>query len=219
MVRPYRTPGVIRDETGEPVSDRALGRLRSSHGRAVAGIVAIAFGRRSAVDVHENGLAILDMIGRRSEVMFSDVDAIHYEAVGLLRGALRLTLVTFAGVRVGIPSDIAALDVVVDAIDRAVTTPTVARVTVALQRGERLDFGPLVLTLDGIVLNGEPLPWSELAYVTAEPDVLVFHARGPRGRFGWTGIAKVPHPRALLEALGLRTNVLMRGLRLGGTRR
>ncbi len=81
-------------------------------------------------------------------------------------------IVTFSGERVRIPSDIDGLDDVIDKL--------------AMARGEKLYFGPLLLTLDGVVLHGESLPWSELACVMAEPHALTFRARGPRGRFfGW----------------------------------
>ena len=100
------------------------------------------------------------------------------------------------------------------AIDRAVTHPLTTRAKAALARGEPLTFGPLVLELDGITLRGASLSWSALSHVTAERDSLVFHAHGPRGRFGWARLVDIPHPRALLEVLRMRTSVVIDGLRL-----
>ena len=52
--------------------------------------------------------------------------------------------------------------------------------------------------------------------MTAEREVLIFYARGLRGRFGWARIIELPHPRALLTVLRPRTTVVPAGLHLPG---
>lgn len=105
-----------------PSPSAGLGRLRSSHGRGVTGAIAIALGRRSAVDVHENGLAIWDTLGRRIAVPFGEIDAIYYEAEGLLRETPSIVLVTFSGARVRVPSDVREIGGVVQSLDRCLLT-------------------------------------------------------------------------------------------------
>jgi hypothetical protein len=219
MGAPYRVPAERKDPAHAEEPRGGLGERRSSHGLGIGGVVASLLGAPGAgVDVHENGLVVWGAWGRRTEILFDDVDAIHHGYEEFFGRVPRLMLVTFAGQRVRLPSGIDDLDGVIDALDREVTRPIVARVKRAMTRGEPLHFGPLLLTLDGVVLHGERLPWPELACVVAEPHAFTFRARGPRGRFfGWVRLADLPHPRALIEALRMRTRVVVEGLRLGGT--
>lgn len=113
-----------------------------------------------------------------------------------------------------IPRDLVDLDRVLEAIERHVTFPIVARAKEALAGGERMVFGPIVVELDGVVVNGQALAWDHLSRVDAERDALVFFAREPLGRFGWARVRDVPHPRALVEVLRQRTSVVARGLPL-----
>lgn len=217
MSGPYRTPQSPGDEDAQTEKPSAgLGTRRSSHTRAIAGgALAAMTGGWVHVDILERGLAFRAVDDHElHEVPFHEIDAVHYDCDGLLPGPPRVVLVTFDGVRTAIPSDLGDLDVVLEAIDREVTRPITQHAKEALARGETLTFGPLVLELDGIVLKGATLSWASLARVVAERDSIVFHAHGPRGRFGWVRLVDIPHPQALLEVLRMRTRVAIEGLRL-----
>lgn len=216
MSDPYRTPSEPGAEEPSPASDPAeLGALRSTHGRTGAlGTAAVAVGGWARVDVHEGGLVLEASLLGRVEVLFANVDAVHYDFAGLVAGPPRVDLVLFDGQRISIPSDLDGLEWVTEAIERNVSTPLTRSARAALNHGERLVFGPLVLELEGIVLQGKHLAWGSLARVEAERDSLVFFAEEPTGRFGWVRLVDVPHPRLLLHLLGLRTTVVMNGLRL-----
>ncbi len=220
MSDPYRAPGSPAGEgapeTQSPKTaeraDEELGGLRSSHVRPHA--VTSVIGGWVEVDVYDHGLVFhASFLGRRV-LFFDEIDAVHYDFGLLHYRTPRVDLVTFNGERVSIPSLLADVEVVIDAVDRKVTRPITEQAKEALAHGERLVFGPLILELDGIVLKDESLSWSDLERVDAERDAFVFYARGPRGRFGWARIADIPHPKALLEVLRLRTDVVMGGCRL-----
>jgi hypothetical protein len=205
-------------EGGEREERVGLGACLSSHPlRGPRGLVARILGRPPAVEVFEHGLVLWDGVRGRSEISFEDIDALHYDFEGLFaKGPPSVRLTTFGGEAAVVPRDVRDLDRVLGAIDRKVTRPIVTRAKEALARGDRLTFGPLEVELDGLVLRGESLPWSGLQRAIAEREVLVFYAHGPRGRFGWLRIADIPHPRALLAVLRIRTTVLLSGLHLPG---
>ena len=172
MSDPYRTPSEPGAEELSPPSDPAeLGALRSTHGRTGAlGTAAVAVGRSARVDLHEGGLVLEGAMVGRTEVLFGNVDAVHYDFDGLIAGPPRVDLVLFDGRRVSIPSDLDGLEWVTEAIERSVSTPLTRSARAALDHGERLVFGPLVLELDGIVLQGKHLAWANLAHVEADHD-------------------------------------------------
>jgi hypothetical protein len=205
---PYRTPDQLPDEGQPSARPFDLGARRSTHLRG--GVIA----GWPEVDVHDNGLVLRRQDFQRFELPFEEIDAIHYDYDGLIPGPPRVTLVSFDGVRTVLPNDLRELDRVLAELDRQVTRPITARAKEALASGERLVFGPLVLELDGLVLNGQNLEWAHLSRVDAERDSLVIYANEPRGRFGWVRLVDIPHPRALLDVLRLRTTVVMRGLPL-----
>lgn len=222
MSDPYRAPGSPEGENGSGTpspkspkrSDEELGGLRSSHVRPRA--VTSVIGGWVEVDVYDHGLVFHAAYFGRRVLFFEEIDAVHYD-FGLLHyrnRTPRVDLVTFEGERVSIPSLLEDLEVVLDAVDRKVTRPITEQAKDALAHGERLVFGPLILQLDGIVLKEQSLSWSDLEWVDAERDAIVFYARGPRSRFGWVRVADIPHPKALLEVLRMRTDVVMSGLRL-----
>ncbi|MDB4938631.1 MAG: hypothetical protein JWP87_5603 [Labilithrix sp.] len=219
MSGPYRTPGEpARDAiaAAEPVD---LGGLRSSHPRAATrSVVATAVGGLTEIDLHDSGLALRDATAGRVELPFEEIDAVYFAFDGLLPRPPNVVLRTFEGTSYEIPSDVRGLDRIVEAIDRTVTWPITVRAKEALSRGEPLVFGPLVLELDGIVLHGQSLGWKHLSRVDAERDSVIFYAREPLGRFGWARLADLPHPRALLDVLRMRTRVVLRGLELPGSR-
>jgi hypothetical protein len=221
MGGPYRSPDkppAIEEERASNAPGY-LGKRKSWHTRAIGGsALAAASGGWLHVDVHEHGLAfrgITEVVKFR--LHFDDIDAMHYDCDGLLHGPPRVVLVTFEGERIAIPSDLHDLDVVLDALDSAVTRPILARAKEALARGERLFFGPLVLELDGIVLKGKSLDWSALDRVVCERDAIIFHGKGAIGRFGWAKLFDLPHPGALLDVLRMRTRVVLDGLSLRAT--
>jgi hypothetical protein len=205
---PYRTP----DARGEAAEEKGAPDLGDKRWTAVRGGV---IGGWPEVDVHENGLVFRHSytLGR-AVVPFEEIDAIHYDYEGLLHGAPRVTLVCFDGSRSELPRDLEGLDRVLGELDRQVTMPITAHAKEALAAGQRMVFGPLAVELDGIDLNGQSLTWDHLSRVDAERDVLVFFAREPLGRFGWVAVRDVPHPRALVEVLRMRTTVVARGLPL-----
>lgn len=145
-------------------------------------------------------------------VPFDEIDAIHYDFDGLIPGPPRVELVTFDGERITLP-EMKDLDLVLEALDRHVTRPITRRAKEALAGGQRLVFGPLALELEGITLKDKPLSWASLSRVEAERDVLVFYS-GTLGRFGWVRVSEIPHPKALLELLRMRTRVVMSGSKL-----
>jgi hypothetical protein len=219
MSGPYRTPGKPGEvEEAATTATTDLGVLTSEHARSGALATATAgIGGWSRLDLHENGLVLRNPLGTLLVIAFDEIDAVHYDCDALLGGPPRIVLVTFDGTRTAIPSDLQDLERVIRAIDRAVTRPVTARALEALSRGERLTFGPVVIELDGVVVNGRMLPWSDLREVVGERDSLVFHAREPQGRFGWVRLFAIPHPRVLLDVLRVRTTVVMRGLGLSAS--
>lgn len=148
------------------------------------------------------------------ELPFEAIDAIHYDFEQIVPGPPRVTLVTFEGVTTVLPNDLSDFARIVSELERQVTQPIVVRAREALARGERMVFGPVVVELDGLALDGRNLDWAHVSRVDAERDAFVIYAREPRGRFGWARVRDIPHPRALLEVLGLRTTVVMRGMSL-----
>lgn len=168
MSGPYRTPEAIAEEGAPAAGAVDLGARRSTHARG--GVI----GGWPEVDVHENGLVLRhSFLEPRDEVPFAEVDAIHFDYEGLLPGPPEVALVGFDGVRRVLPRDLKDLDRVLAELDRQVTLPIVARAKEALASGERMVFGPLVVELDGIVLNGQSLAWDHLSRVDAERDTLV----------------------------------------------
>ncbi len=166
------------------------------------------------VHVHDNGLLLLHTFLEQVELPFEAIDAIHFDYEGLIHEGPEVSIVGFDGEVTVLPRDLEDLDRVLAVLDRQVTVPILMRAKEALAAGERMVFGPLVVELDGIILNGQSLPWDHLSRVDAEREALVFFAREPLGRFGWARLRDVPHPRALLEVLRLRTTVVARGLPL-----
>jgi hypothetical protein len=167
------------------------------------------------VNLHENGIVITGGLVKPTEILFDDIDAVYYDFEKILPGPPQIDLTTFDGRQAVIPRDVEDLDRILAALEREVTRPIVARAKEALTRGEPLKFGPLGVELDGIVLNDRRLSWKELRLVHAERDALVFHSYY-RGRFGWVRLSTIPHPRALLAVLRMRTRVVLKGLRLPG---
>lgn len=218
MSGPYRTPGTPEPDEPPPsteprkVSAGDLGPLRSSHERP--GTVATLIAGWGTVDVHDAGLVFHGGFVDQRVMGFDDIDAIHFAFESLIPGRPRVDLVTFDGERLSIPGLVADFDTLLEALDRKVTWPIIRRAKEAFASGERLVFGPLTLELDGIVLQGESLSWSGLARVSAEYDCFVFYATEPLGRFGWVRVSEIPHPKALLELLRMRTRVVMSGSRL-----
>jgi hypothetical protein len=208
MSGPYRTPESNEEEAApEPASD--LGERRSRHIRG--GLI----GGWPEVELHENGLVLRrSFLQPPDEVRFTEIDAVHFDYEGLLGGPPEVALLAFDGTRHVLPRDLVELDRVLAEVERHVTLPILARAREALAGGERMVFGPIVVELDGVVLNGQSLPWDHLSRVDAEREALVFFAREPLGRFGWARVRDVPHPRVLVEVLRQRTTVVARGLPL-----
>ena len=216
MSGPYRSAAPPGEEEEKASSGKVdLGAVRSQHSWPIGrGLGAVVAGTWTGGDVHEHGLAFRGMgTSARAAIPFDEVDNVFYDC-GLLPGPPRVVIVTFDGRRLAIPSYTDDLDLVLDAIDRAVTRPLAVRAKEALARGEVLTFGPVVLELDGVVVSGQSLSWKGLASVVAERDALVFRAQPAHGRFGWVKVADVPHPSVLLDVLRLRTRVVIDGLRL-----
>ena len=207
MSGPYRTSPEVPEEGAPEKAAGDLGLRRSTHPRR--GVIP----GWPEVDVHDNGL-VFRHSHRAIERTFDAIDAIHYDYEGLLSVAPEVSLVGFDGEVSVVPRDLKDLDRVLAVLHRQVTVPILTRAKEALASGERMVFGPLALELDGIVLNGQILAWDHLSRVDAEREALVFFAREPLGRFGWARVRDVPHPRALLEVLRLRTTVVPRGLPL-----
>lgn len=220
MTDPYRKheePSTEQLEA-EPIAPaEELGTRISSHARTgPSGAVGSVLGSESAVDMHANGLVVRGLLGTRTEILFSEIDAVHHLFEENEDGAPSVALTTFEGVRVEIPSSVRGIDRIIADIDREVTQPLIEPAKEALARGERLLFGPLTLELDGIVLHGRSLPWSMLPKVIARRHALMFHAPDTYGRFGVLPLRDVPHPRVLLAVLRMRTRVIRQGLRLFG---
>jgi hypothetical protein len=184
-----------------------LGPRRSTHARG--GVIP----GWPEVDVHESGL-VFRHSHRDIEVLFEAIDALHYDYEALIPGSPEVALVGFDGEVTVLPRDLQDLDQLLAVLHRHVTIPILARAKEALASGERMVFGRLSVELDGIILNGQSLAWDHLSRVDAEREALVFFAREPLGRFGWLRVRDIPHPRALLEVLRLRTTVVARGLPL-----
>jgi hypothetical protein len=220
MSGPYRSPAPPPEGDSE-AAPKVLGRCLSQHSIPAAhSFFSIVTGKWVELAVHENGLAFHgSIVGGRAELHFDDIDAVHYRSELLLDLPPSLEIVTFDKQRFVIPHSLVELDHVIDAIDRAVTRPILARAKSALATGELLSFGPIALELDGIVLKGRSLSWKHLSYVVAERDSIVVY-QGALGeswsghRFGWVRLVDIPHPTVLLDLLRLRTDVLVQGLRL-----
>lgn len=210
MSAPYRTAGDAPDDGTEASGPIPLGALVSVHHRTSV------IGGWPEVDIHENGILVHQAKRGTVALPFEEIDAIHYDYEGLVPGPPRITLVGFDGVRTALPNDLQALDRFLAVLDREVTHPIIAQAKEALSGGERMVFGPVVVELDGIVLNGQSLTWEHLSRVDAERDAFVFFAREPLGCFGRVRVREVPHPLALVEVLRLRTTVVARGLALLG---
>ena len=208
MSSPYRTWPAPPPE-GPPERLRIdLGALRSTHQRG--GLI----GRWPEVELHDNGVLVRHSPLEELELPFEAIDAIHYDYEALIAGPPEVSLVGFDGVVSVLSRDLEELDHLLAVLDRQVTVFIITRAKEALASGERMVFGPLVVELDGIVLNGQSLSWDHLSRVDAEREALVFFAREPVGRFGWARVRDVPHPRALVEVLRLRTMLVARGLPL-----
>jgi hypothetical protein len=209
MSGPYRAPDAIAEEGAPEAVAVDLGARRSTHARG--GVI----GGWPEVDVHENGVVLRhSFLEPRDALPFEEIDALHYDYEGLLGGPPEITLVGFDGRRRTLPRDLKELDALLAELDRQVTQPLVALAKEALARGERMVFGPVVVELDGIILNGQNLAWDHLSRVDAERETLVLYAREPLGRFGWARVRELPHPRVLVEVLRQRTTVVARGLPL-----
>ena len=213
MSGPYRIPPVPPPD-GSPEKPRIdLGALRSTHLRG--GLI----GRWPEVELHDKGLLVRHSPFEEVELPFEAIDAIHYDYEAIIPRMPEVSLVGFDGEVSVLSRDLKELDHLLALLDRQVTVPIITRAKEGLARGERMVFGPLVVELDGVILNAQSLAWGHLSRVDAERDALVFFAREPLGRFGWARVRDVPHPRALLEVLRLRTTVVARGLPLLGSTR
>ena len=215
MRDPYRSVQDRGDGVASSPEPEDLGAFKSAHARA--GVIAIARASPFTVHLHEDGLVVRGETrgGRepRGEIPFTEIDALYFDFESFFTDAPpRVTIVGFDGARTVIPNDLERLDLLLGALDRRVTDPISREARAALARGERLTFGPVSVELDGIRLDEESVCWSDLAEVVAERETLVFYAREPRGRFGWTRLRDLPHPRALLEVLGMRTDIVLDGL-------
>lgn len=168
-------------------------------------------GEEPGVDVHTNGVVLKGLLGKRQDVLFSEIDEVLYRFDGAEPDAPHVALVTFDGLRVEIPP-VTRAEVVVAELDREVGLPLVAPAQEALARGEPLHFGPLVLELDGIVVNEggrRTLAWSRLPRVIVGRDGFALHMPDTHGRFAFLPLNVLPHPRVLVDVLRMRTRVVL----------
>ena len=160
--------------------------------------------------MHDAGLTIQEgeegTTPRR--IVFDDVDALYCSVTDLPWKFMTVTLVTFAGVRWTVPRDLEERSLLLAAIERKVTAPLRREAAASHARGEPLTFGPVVVTSNGLTLEGDVTCWSDLSHVVVEKQVVVFHAREPRGRLRWLALAKIPHPRILFALLQMHGQVV-----------
>lgn len=210
---PYRSSGERPRENSVAPVQADLGALCSSHVRTgLEAVRANLLGNGRGVDLHAHGLIVHDSRRSPNALPYTSVDAVYLDFESPFHRFPRITLVTFDGERVVLPR-VTDMHHLLAVVDRELMAPISQEATNALRRGERLEFGPLVLTLDGIEFGSprESYPWSDVARAQAGRAELVLYGHEPRGRLGWVRLREVPHPTALFAVLRLRIELVRGG--------
>ncbi len=177
----------------------------------VCGLATVVFrrGDRGRVDLHEDGIALVDANGASREIAFDDIDlvfvSIRRTVIGELPIGNHIVVTTHAGARLTLPAS-RYVGALVPVLMRRCSAPIVAAGRVAIANDETLVFGPIALNRTALSISGRDRPWSEIGRVTFGVDLVsVYDARG---RF-WKELrlAQIPHASALATLLGEQTKV------------
>jgi hypothetical protein len=127
--------------------------------------------RRIRAVLCEGGL-LLSKPGKVSALHWEEILHIHtrsveYGALGISWGKhTQVSLITRSGKRISLDDKISDLGRLVASIKERVYPSLMQHYRLAFNRGEVLDFGPLVLTQGGVVLGNQTLAWDHVGQVT-----------------------------------------------------
>jgi hypothetical protein len=161
--------------------------------------------RHVEIDLHVGGLVTRRRDGR-DVVIFEDVSEVWFHLERLSHGGVRTTglrLVELSGGGYQVSGHVEDAIGLLDAVLRRCSEPLVAEARSALQEGEVLTFGDVLLDRDGITLGDTRCPWSELRLVRFQQGKTLFLRQAPA--FAWRtvwGTVKhdaIPHPTVFLR--------------------
>jgi hypothetical protein len=158
------------------------------------------------IQLHDEGLKVI-RFGRAKRVFFDDVASVFYRPEHALRGGplTPYALHTTGGARVVIPRGVVARDVLGRRIDEKCFVPLVTQALMALDEGETLFFGRLMVERDALYVDGERFEWDAVDHVTFGAHDVVVRRPHDLGRIATLSTRDVPHVRVLATVLATRT--------------
>jgi hypothetical protein len=169
--------------------------------------------RGTAVAVREKGL-VLTVGGAERVVPFEDVDEVwleierfHRESGAPLRA---LGLLTFAGARHRVPTQIEGAEAVIAAVLAGCSQPLYELARVALREGETLRFGHVSLDRAGIEVDGGRASWAEIRKAALHRGRLYLYRRWPVLAWRTIRLDRVPNATVLAALVQVHVRERMR---------